>query len=134
MKKTDPGSEPAAPGENLAESTSGGLTDKQELAIELQVTGMKVQDVAKEVGISREQYWRWRTQDPTFTAALERRRAELHQGLVDRYWGNLVRKALDVAEDSLDEGDPEMARDVLRLASRGLTDVKTIPNEGPPSL
>lgn len=134
MKKTDPGSEPAAPGENLAESTSDGLTDKQELAIELQVTGMKVQDVAKEVGISREQYWRWRTQDPTFIAVLERRRAELHQGLVDRYWGNLVRKALDVAEESLDEGDPEMARDVLRLASRGLTDVKTIRNEGPSSL
>ena len=68
---------------------------------------------------------------PSFITALERRRAELHQGPADQYWGNLVPQALNVAAESLAEGDPEMARDILRLAARGLTDLKMRDPEQP---
>jgi transcriptional regulator with XRE-family HTH domain len=110
----------------------GNLTEKQQLAIELQVIGTKQKDVAEAVGISRQQIRRWE-QDQSFKTALERRRAELHQGIADQYWGGLVPQALNVAAESLAEGDPEMARDILRLAARGLTDLK-MRNPEPPSM
>jgi transposase-like protein len=99
------------------------LSDKQALAIDLIATGMKVTDVAATVGISREQLWRWRTHNQAFSVELARRRAEMHQATVDRFW-LLSSKALDVAEESLDERDPQMAIDILRLAARGMTDLR----------
>lgn len=81
--------------------------------------------------MSRQQIWRWQ-QDQSFSTALERRRAELYQSLADQYWGSLVPQALNVAAESLAEGDPEMARDILRLAARGLTDLKMRDPEPPP--
>jgi hypothetical protein len=98
------------------------LSDKQLLAIDLLVTGKAVAKVAEEVGVSRETLWRWR-QTPEFAVALARRRADVHQTLVDRFWG-LSAKAIFVAEESLDEHDPQMAIDILRLAAKGMTDVR----------
>lgn len=116
---------------NEPEHTASDLADKKQLAIELQVIGTRRKDVAEAVGISRQQIWRWE-QDQTFMNALEQRRADLHQGLADQYWGSLVPLALNVAAESLAEGDPEMARDILRLAARGLTDLKMRRPEPPP--
>ena len=100
------------------------LTDKQLLAIDLLTTGTRPQDVAQQVGISREQLWRWRTKNPNFIAAMEHRRIEIHQAIVDRFWGGLVPDAIQVAAESLAEGDPDMAGVILRLAARGLTDLR----------
>jgi len=105
------------------------LSEKKQLAIDLLLIGTKLQDVAKTVGISREQLWRWRTQDQSFSAGLERRRTELYQSHVDQFWGSLVPLALQVTAESLAEGDPEMARDVLRLAARGLTDLRIVDSQ-----
>lgn len=100
------------------------LTDAQVIAVDLIVSGLKFVDVARQVGIGREQLWRWR-QDPVFRAALSQRRAEMHRARADRFW-HLTDKAMDVAEESLDERDPQMATDVLRIAARGMTDIREV--------
>ncbi len=101
------------------------VSDNDRLAIDLIVTGADLQDVADKAGMSRTTLWR-RRRDPGFGAALAQRRAELRQTIVDRFWGDLVQDALRVSAESLAEGDPEMARDILRLAARGLTDIKVV--------
>ena len=98
------------------------LHAKQELAIEHLAAGLNPTDVASQVGISREQLWRWRTQNATFANRLAQRKVEIHQALADRLW-RISGKALAVAEECLDEGDPRMAIEILRLVARGLTDV-----------
>jgi hypothetical protein len=98
------------------------LTSKQELAIDYLVTGMSQSDVARRIDISREQLWRWRTQNPAFASHQAQRRSEFHETLVDGLWG-LAATAMGVAGESLAEGDPRMAIDILRLVARGLTDI-----------
>jgi len=98
------------------------VTDQQLLAIDLLAGGQRVTHVAERVGISREQLWRWRTQDPNFMAKLNEVRTEAHAARVDRFW-SLTDKAQSVLEESLDEGDPRAAMDLVKLAARGLTDV-----------
>ena len=124
--------EPTGAGNELERTDGRGLSDKQELAIDLLLIGTKKQDVAKAVDISREQLWRWRTRDPSFMAALELGRAERHQGVTDQFWGGLLPLAMNVARESLAEGDREMARDIIRLAARGLTDFR-MPQLEPPA-
>jgi hypothetical protein len=99
-----------------------GLRDAQAIAVDLIVSGLKYVEVAAQVGISPEQLWRWR-QDPVFQAALSQRRAEMHRARADRFW-KVTDKALGVAEESLDERDPQMATDILRIAARGMTDIR----------
>ena len=130
MSKDDGSNQRSQDVAKMATNAKGQLSDKMELAIEYQLTGAKFQDVAESAGISREQFWRWR-HDPAYVARLEQRRAELHQGLTDGFWGGLVPAALQVVAESLAEGDPDMARDILRLAGPGLTDVKVRRSEGP---
>jgi transposase-like protein len=98
------------------------VTDQQRVAIDLLIEGRKSTEVAKQVGVSREQLWRWRTQNPAFIAELDRVRAEVHGSRVDRFL-RLVDKSLEVIEDSLDEGDPQAATDVLKIASRSLPSI-----------
>jgi hypothetical protein len=39
-------------------------------------------------------------------AALESGRAERHQGVTDQFWGGLLPSAMNVAAESLAEGNP----------------------------
>jgi hypothetical protein len=96
-----------------------GLTERQLRAVELLVQGGKPGAVAEKVGIARETLWRWRKL-PAFNAHLVRLRYELHAARVDRIWA-LTDKAYDVVEEHLDEGDPRVAIDLLRLAGGRLT-------------
>jgi hypothetical protein len=82
---------------------------------------LRFEEIAKEVGVARETLWRWR-KNPAFRVALARLRAVRHQRRVDRFW-RLQDRAFDVAEESLDEGDPRMAIDLIRLGARGLRDL-----------
>jgi transposase-like protein len=66
-------------GNDLDKTDRRGISDKQQLAIDLLLIGTKYQDVAKAVDISREQLWRWRTQDMAFMTTLELRRAEANR-------------------------------------------------------
>ena len=98
------------------------VTAQQEMAIDMLVMGRRLTDVADAVGISREQLWRWRTQDVGFKARLDEVQVEAHAARMNRFWA-LNDKAHDVLEESLEEGDPKAAMDILKLGARGLTDV-----------
>ena len=102
------------------------LNDKQLMAIDLMVGGKHFTAIEKEVGVSHTQFWRWRN-DHEFTAGLEQARAAHHQRRSDKLW-RVVDRAMDVALDALDEGDPEMARDILKMTVVGLTDVNYLPS------
>lgn len=97
-----------------------GLTEPQLRAVELLVQGGKPGAVAEKVGVARETLWRWR-QLPTFRDHLVRLRYEFHAARVDRIWA-LTDKAYDVVEEHLDEGDPRVAIDLLRLAGARLAE------------
>ena len=101
------------------------VTDQQEMAIDMLVMGRRLTDVADAVDISREQLWRWRKHDVGFMARLEEVQVEAHAARMNRFWA-LNDKAHDVLEESLEEGDPKAAMDILKLGARGLTDVAYI--------
>ena len=101
------------------------VTDQQEMAIDMLVMGRRLTDVAEAVDISREQLWRWRNHDAGFMARLEEVQVEVHAARMSRFWA-LNDKAHDVLEESLEEGDPKAAMDILKLGARGLTDVTYI--------
>ena len=101
------------------------VTAQQEMAIDMLVMGRRLTEVAKAVDISREQLWRWRKQDVGFKARLDEVQVEAHAARMNRFWA-LNDKAHDVLEESLEEGDPKAAMDILKLGARGLTDVTYI--------
>jgi hypothetical protein len=101
------------------------LNDKQLEAIDELVAGKKRVEVEQSVGISHAQLYRW-TLDPEFVQRWDRERARRHQERVERLW-TVADRAMDVVLESLDEGDPKMAGDVLKLVARGLSDVGRIP-------
>jgi putative insertion element HTH domain-containing protein len=105
------------------------ITDQQRLGVDLLAEGRRLGDVAKEIGVSRQQLWRWR-KDPAFIVELHRVRAELRQRRGDRFL-SLVDKSLDVLEQSLDEGDPKAATDILKLAAGSLSALAPEAPEGP---
>jgi len=96
------------------------LTEPQLRAVELLVQGGRPGVVAEKVGVARETLWRWRKL-AAFNDRLVRLRYELHAARVDRIWA-LTDKAYDVVEEHLDEGDPRVAIDLLRLAGGRLTE------------
>ena len=107
--------------DDVGDLPNAGLTDKQLRATELLVAGQRPGAVAKAIGVSREQLWRWRTKNPAFGRHLETLRLELHASRVDRLW-TLMDKSLDVVEEALDEGDPQTAMQLLRLPGLHLSD------------
>lgn len=96
------------------------LNDKQLQAIDLMVNGWRFTEIEEAIGVSHTQLWRWRTADPEFATGLAQARAVSHQKRVEKLW-RIVDRAMDVSLDTLDEGDPVMARDVLRMTWVGLS-------------
>lgn len=75
------------------------LSIEQERAVALLLTGQTDQEVADQVGVSRQTVCEWRNNHAAFIAELNLRRQELWGGQVERLRG-LVAKAVDVlAED-----------------------------------
>jgi hypothetical protein len=105
------------------------LNDKQLMAIDLLVAGKSLGEVCEEVGISRTQLWRWRG-EPEFFAMYKRRQIIQHQMRSNKLWA-VADRAMDVAMDALNEGDPEMARDILRMTVAGLTDIEYASGDEP---
>lgn len=103
------------------------LDSRQWQAAELDSTGMKGPQIALAVGVRRETIWRWQKL-PEYIRARQELRRELHQRLSDRFW-RLQDHAFDVAEESLNEGDPQMAIDIMRLGAPGIRDIVEI--QGP---
>jgi putative insertion element HTH domain-containing protein len=72
------------------------ITDQQRLGVDLLAEGRRLGDVANEIGVSRQQLWRWR-KDAAFIAELHRVRAELRERRGARFLA-LVDKSLNVLE------------------------------------
>ena len=101
------------------------LTSRQWHAAELDAEGrLTPAKIAEAVGVRRETFWRWQ-QLPEYIAAQQALRRELHQRLVNRFW-RMQDLAFDVVEESLKEGDPQMAIDTVRLGAPGIRDVVTV--------
>jgi hypothetical protein len=96
-----------------------GLTLPQQSAIDLLAIGKTDTETAEVLGLSRVTVSKWRLYDPTFQAALNRRRAEVWGAGCDRLRA-LVPKALDALADELDNrNNPnclKAAVEVLKLA------------------
>lgn len=89
------------------------LSDKQLAAIDLLAANRKGVDIEVEVGVSHAQLYRWK-QEPEFVARWGEERAQVHEERVEKLW-QVGDRALDVALDSLAEGDPTMARDIIKI-------------------
>ena len=82
------------------------LSDKQEMALELVITGMTDREIAKRVGVSRQWVNTWRNQDAEFMYALQLRRHILREKHMDSL-SQLIKISIDVMREALKEGDPQ---------------------------
>jgi hypothetical protein len=103
-----------------------GLTIEQQNAIDLLVTGITDAEAGAAVGVSRVTVSKSRTKDPFFQAELNRRRAELWAGSVDRL-RNLLPAALDALEQEIRSGKNgwRAALEVVRVAGLDWSKEKT---------
>ncbi|HEY60577.1 MAG TPA: hypothetical protein G4N92_07850 [Anaerolineae bacterium] len=83
------------------------LSDKQEMALELVITGMTDREIVKRVGASRQWVNTWRNQDAEFMYALQLRRQILREKHMDSL-SQLIKISIDVMRAALKEGDPQM--------------------------
>jgi transposase len=101
------------------EKEYNGLSDKQEMAIELVVCGMNDRDIAEQTGKSRQTINRWHNHDPDFRAVLAERRKETRERHRDELSG-LVSEAIGVMREVMREGDMSTrlrsAQAVLRMS------------------
>jgi hypothetical protein len=99
------------------DETRHKLTIPQLNAIDLLVTGATDQEVADQVGVTRQTVNGWRNLHPWFQAELNRRRVELWGSAVDQLRALLPRAVAALAEE-LDGGEARarVAVDILRLA------------------
>ena len=93
---------------SVVDQVPAGLSVAQFHAIELLLRGTSVQLIAKTCGVNRRTIHRWRTEDPTFRAELERAREEVWADSIERM-RILVSRSLDVLDEQLDD-DYDRAR------------------------
>lgn len=77
------------------------LNSQQSRAIDLLTTGMRELEVAAEIGVDRTTVWRWRTDNASFQAELNRRRQELWAASID-HLRSLVPAALTALQSELE--------------------------------
>ena len=83
---------------------NNGLSDKQEMALELVMSGMTDGEVAKRVGVSRQWVNRWRNRDGDFMEALETRRQMMREHHMNRL-SQLMDQAIAILGEALEAGD-----------------------------
>ena len=99
------------------------LTPTQLAAIDHLATGSSITDAAKLANVTRQTVSGWLNGDPTFQAALNRRRADLWNETADRLRG-LLPRALKRIEGAIDTDGPEglhAALALIRMAKLDLT-------------
>src|SRR4029453_8873154 len=92
------------------------LSIEQHNAIDLLILGHTDQAVAEQIGVARETICRWRNENPSFMAELNRRRKEVWQMAHERLRG-LVGKAIDIVEKALNADDVKAALAVLKATT-----------------
>ena len=91
------------------------LSDKQQKAIAMLISGKSYTQIAKRLEIDRSTLWRWRNRDSDFRRNLENAREEAYRD-ADSRLRELVPRALEVLESQLADGDYQTAVRVLRMA------------------
>jgi transposase len=91
------------------------LNEKQEMAIELALTGMSDGEIAKRVKVSRQWVNTWRNHNTVFIDALEERRRTLRERHKDAI-GGLVEKAIEVIKEALEDPNPNVRLQAAKLA------------------
>jgi transposase len=90
------------------------LNEKQEMAIELALTGMSDGEIARKIKVSRQWVNTWRNHNTVFIDALEERRRTLRERHQDSVIG-LVEKAIEVMKNALDDEDPKIRLQAVKL-------------------
>jgi transposase len=108
------------------------LNEKQEMAIELALTGMSDSEIAKRIKVSRQWVNAWRNHNTVFIDALEERRKTLRERHKDNISG-LVEKAIEVMKNALDDDDPKMRIQAVKLVLSMAGLKESMNNENPQS-
>jgi len=98
----------------MRENEEEKLNEKQELAIELALTGMSDGEIAKRVKVSRQWVNTWRNHNTVFIDALEERRRTLRERHKDAI-GGLVERAIEVLHSALEDADPRVRLQAVKL-------------------
>jgi predicted transcriptional regulator len=96
---------------NEIEATING---KQEKALELVLRGLNDVEVAKKIGVTRQTVSNWRHYNTVFIETLSDERKLLREKHQDRING-LVEKAIDVMTNALDDEDPKIRLQAVKL-------------------
>ena len=85
--------------------TTPALSEQQRTACDLIVAGRNLQDVAEAVSVARPTVSRWLNHEPAFIAAVNARRQDLWENMVDELRG-LLPRAVQVLKAELDGPQP----------------------------
>ena len=89
------------------ETANSDLANKKSLALPLILTGKSDQQVADEIGVSRQTILNWRNRDPHFMKELKEARESLRQAQLATL-SRIVDKAFKTVEELLDSQDPKV--------------------------
>lgn len=105
------------------------LSVEQQNAIDLLITGMTDEEVATQVGVTRQTVNQWRNQNPVFAAELNRRREEAWGVCIDGL-RHLQARAVEVLSENLSARDPRLRQQaaVQVLKASGLYGTRLEPN------
>ena len=119
----------------LREHTSGQLAQaprstsaRRTMAIDLLSAGVSITEAASLVGYTRQHLSHLSNHDANFGAERERRNVEDHQRRSSGLW-HVWEEALLAVKTAILEGDTRIAIEVLKLAARGVTDVRVSPHD-----
>ena len=90
------------------------LNTKQEKAILLLVAGLNDQEVADEIGVSRQTVNKWKNQDQLFNQELTMQRYQEWNRFSDRL-RSLIPKAIQVIEENLESENPKTRLDAAKM-------------------
>ena len=92
---------------------SSKLNSRQQKAIPLLAAGLNDNDVAEEVGVTRQTVSKWKNQHQGFMLQLEHYRTQIWQIYIDKY-RSLIPEAINVLQDLLHDENPRVRLDAAK--------------------
>jgi len=105
------------------------LSEKQLTSIPHILIGKSDEEVANEVGVTRQTVNNWRNHDPDFIAELNLRRQEIWDNNLDRM-RQIAHSAIDIIEDNLDSKDEKVKREAAYFIAKQINLSKHIQPKG----
>lgn len=95
------------------------INEKQEMAIPLVLAGLKDEDVAQKVGVTRQTVNKWKNQDLELIDYLNYHRAQLQREYLDEIYA-LIPKAIEILKEALESDDQKVKIDVAKMILKEL--------------